>query len=624
MPNGYFGKILWIDLSEETFREDVLPEDTYKQYLGGYGLASKLIYENMPTEVDPLGPDAILGFFPGLLTGTITPLTGRFMVAGKSPLTGTWGDSNCGGRFGAEIKKCGYDGILIKGTSKDPKYVAIIDNDIQILGANNIWGLDTNETDDELIKRHGKVKNAIIGPAGEKLSLMAGIIHEKYRAAGRAGFGAVMGSKKLKALTIKGKTQVSVADNDELIQLTKEFNKNVKDAKSGAMYLYNTLGLACLNTSAGVSGDTPIKNWKGTPEDFPMEKLSKISGQNVNKYKIRDYGCFSCSVQCGAIMKVPEANLEETHIPEYETCAAFGPLVLNDDLVSLFVLNDLCNRAGLDTISVGGTVAFAMECYENDIINQDDTDGLDLTWGNSEAIIELVKNIIERKGFGDTLADGPKFAAERIGKNSEKYAIHSKGQVLPMHDVKFFNSLGRTYSFDPTPGRHTASSLDHFVSGMMRRNKYVKDFKLPKGYKRPGEERFESMKICDNLHQCINSLGLCYFTYWFQTYPLLELINAVVGWDLSIEDLLHIGHRIQSLRQAFTLREGVILVNNDLPGRVVGDPPFESGPNRGKTVNYKSDFRGYCEKMGWNPDNGYPTKETLRDLNLEFVIQHLY
>jgi aldehyde:ferredoxin oxidoreductase len=623
MPNAYFGKVLWINLSDETFYEQELPDEIYQQYLGGYGLGTKLIYENMPVNTDPLGSDAIIGFFPGLLTGSIAPLTGRFMIAGKSPLTGTWGDSNCGGLFGAEIKKCGYDGILIKGAADTPKYITIIDNEVKILDADELWGLDTNETEDKLLEKHGKVKIAAIGPSGEKLSLMSCIMHEKYRAAGRSGFGAVLGSKKLKALVIKGDQKLSIADNDSLIQITKEFNTNVKNDQSGAMYLYNTQGLATLNVSAGISGDTPIKNWGGTPEDFPMEKLNKISGPEVNKYKIRDYGCFSCPVQCGAIMKVPEAGLEETHIPEYETCAAFGPLLLNDDLISLFTLNDLCNRAGLDTISVGGTVAFAIECYENGILTKDDTEGLELTWGNTVAIVEIVKKIIDREGFGEILADGPKVASEKIGKGSEKYAMHSMGQVLPMHDVKFFNTLARTYAFDPTPGRHTASSLDHFITGKMNRNKYVLEFILPRGFKKPGDARFEGMKMCAALHQCINSLGMCSFTYWFQTYPLLQLVKAVVGWELTIDELLKIGLRIQTLRQAFTVREGVILANNELPGRVVGDPPFESGPNRGKTVDYKADFKGFCEKMGWNPD-GVPLKETLNELNLDFVINDLY
>jgi aldehyde:ferredoxin oxidoreductase len=324
-------------------------------------------------------------------------------------------------------------------------------------------------------------------------------------------------------------------------------------------------------------------------------------------------------------MKVPEANLEETHIPEYETFGAFSHMLLNDDLISLFKLNDICNRAGLDTISVGGMVAFAIECFENGIINKNDTDGLDLRWGNSDAIIKLVQKIIAREGFGDVLADGPIIASQKIGKGSgEMYAIHSLGQPLPMHDPKFFNSMVVTYAHEYTPGRHTASSIDHFMTGLMGRNNYVKEFILPKKYRKPGDDRYEGMKMCAGLHQVINSLGMCQFTYWFQTYPLLECIKAVTGWNLSIEDVIKIGLRIHNLKQTFTLREGVELAKNKLHGRVTGEPPFQEGPNKGKTVDYKADFLGYCRKMGWNPENAYPLKETLKDLDLEFAIKDLY
>ncbi|KKN81326.1 hypothetical protein LCGC14_0320730 [marine sediment metagenome] len=624
MPNGFFGKILWIDLSNETSKEETLSDEIYHQYLGGYGLATKLIYENMQKGADALGEDAVFGFFPGLLTGTVAPLSGRCMVAGKSPLTNTWGDSNVGGYIGAEIKKCGYDAILFKGIAKEPKYVSIIDGEIQILDATELWGLDTFETEDKIVEKHGKVRIACIGRAGEKLSLISSIVSDKYRVAGRSGFGAVMGSKKLKVLVLKGTNEIPVANKGELLNIVKDFNTGVSHDKTGYMYLFKTLGLSYLNVLCGSYGDSPIKNWGGNWEkDFPMEMLNKISAEEVNKYKQRDYGCFSCPVQCGAIMKVPEAGLEETHIPEYETFAAFGHMLLNDDLISLYQLNDICNRAGIDTISTGGTVAFAIECYENNLITKDDTGGIELTWGNSDTIIQLVKKIIVQDGIGKILADGPKLAAERIGKGSEIFAIHSLGQALPMHNSKIGGSFGSTYAFDPTPGRHTACSLDHHLGGLMSENLFIKEFILPKQVQQLGDDRYEAMKMTTGLHQCLNSLGLCFFIYWFQTYPLLELIKAVVGWDLSIDDVLKIGLRIQNLRQAFTLREGVTIAANELPARAVGIPN-EDGPNEVGVTDYKKEYKGYCEKMGWNPVNGYPLKETLINLDLEFTLKDLY
>jgi len=625
MLNEYFGKILWIDLSKGSFKEETLPEEIYRQYLGGYGLAAKLIYDNMPAKADPLGVDAILGFFPGLLTGTVAPLSGRYMIAGKSPLTGTWGDANSGGFFGPEIKKCGYDGILIKGIAATPKYIAIINDEIKILDASEVWGFDAVETEDKLKEKHGKVQVACIGQSSEKLSLISGIVNDKGRIAARSGFGAVMGSKKLKAIVLKGNKKIQLSNKDSLLSHTKDYNNKIAAASGGMVSIFKTYGTTAGNVFSGSSGDTPIKNWAGnSKEDFPTERLNKISAGEIDKFKEKDFGCFSCPVRCGAIMKVPELDIEETHRPEYETCAAFGPLLLNDDLMSIFTLNELCNRAGLDTISAGGTVAFAIECFENGLLSRDDTDGLELTWGNSQEIIKLVNMIINREGIGDILADGCKRASEKIGKGSEKYAITSLGQELGMHDSKFMSSLGLSFAFDPTPGRHTTSSIDMVAMGPLGRNDLIEGFILPKNFRKMGDERFEAHMLVNSLSQFSNSLGLCMFSSMFSKYPLIDLIKAATGWDISIEELIKIGLRIQTLRQAFTIREGVILAENELPGRAIGDPPFESGPHKGKTIDYKSDYLGLCEKFGWNPKNGYPLKDTLINLNLDFVVKDFY
>ena len=542
MVNEYFGKILWVDLSSESHKEEVLPEDIYRQYLGGYGLAAKLIYENMPAKADPLGSEAILGVFPGLLTGTVAPLSGRYMIAGKSPLTGTWGDANSGGFFGPEIKKCGYDGILIKGIATTPKYITIIDDEVKILDASEIWGLDAVETEDKLKEKHSKAQVACIGQSSEKLSLISGIVNDKGRIAARSGFGAVMGSKKLKAIVLKGNKKISLSDGDTLRSHTKDYNNLIAAASAGLTSLFKAYGTTVGNVFSGSSGDTPIKNWAGNSiEDFPTDRLNKISFGEIDKYKQKSFGCFSCPVRCGAIMKIPELNIEETHRPEYETCASFGPLLLNDDLMSIFTLNEMCNRAGLDTISAGGTVAFAIECFENGLINKDDTDGLELTWGNSEDIIKLVKMMINREGIGDLLADGCKRASEKIGKGSEKYAITSMGQELGMHDSKHMSSLGLSFAFDPTPGRHTTSSIDMIAMGPIARNELIEGFIIPKNIKEMGDERSEAHMLINSLSQFSNSLGLCMFSAMFIKYPLIELVKAATGWDITVEELIKIG-----------------------------------------------------------------------------------
>lgn len=625
MENGFFGKILVVNLTDESFNEIELSKEYYRQYYGGYGLACRLLYEKMPPKTSALSPEAIFGFFPGLFTSLTVPFTGRYMVAGKSPLTGTWGDANSGGTFGPEIRKCGYDGILIEGVADNPKYISIIDGVKEILDATDLWGSDCMETEDKLKKRHNAAKIACIGQSGENLSLISGIVNDMGRIAGRSGFGAVMGSKKLKALVLKGSKKLQIADNNKLKMLVTDYNKGVS-IESSSIQNWRTFGTTAGNVFSGKIGDSPVKNWGGnTDDDFPVERFQKLSGEEIIKYKKKDYGCFSCPLQCGAIMKVEELGIDEMHLPEYETCATFGSTLLNDDLMSIFKLNDLCNRAGIDTISAGITIGYALECYENGIIDKEDSGGIELTWGNAEAIIELLIKMISRDGIGDILADGVKIASEKIGKGSEKYAMHSMGQELPMHDPKVISSLGSTYAFDPTPGRHTAASVEYYARGPIKEGKLFEGFTLPMKFEELGNDRYEAMKKITGLYQTSSSLGLCWFSWMIrQPYPLVKFIKAVTDWDISMDELIESGLRIQTLRQAFTLREGIKVMDNKMPGRSIGDPPFESGPSKGRTVDYIKEYKGYCDKMGWNPENGIPLKDTLISLNLDFVIKDFY
>jgi aldehyde:ferredoxin oxidoreductase len=576
------------------------------------------------------------------------------MIGGKSPLTGTWGDSNSGGTFGPEIKKTGYDAILFKGAAKKPKYVLIQEEKIEILDASDIWGLDIIETELKLKEKHGKfTKTATIGQAGEKLSKISGIGNDKGRIAARAGLGAIMGSKKLKSLVLKGNKKISINNREHFLKLVKEYNesgtheepnriirsilKNVpKFARMIRRFrigfagppkmireIYKSFGTCVGNTISAETNDSPIKNWKGIGMyDFPFKKSQELSAIKIQKYKIREFGCFSCPVQCGGILKIPEINLEETHLPEYETCCSFGALLLNNDLLSIFEINELCNRAAIDTISTGATIAFAMECFENGIFTQEDTDGLNLTWGNSEAILELVKKIIDREGIGDILADGCKIAAEKIGKGSANYAITSLGSEIAMHNPRVFPSLAFTYNYDPTPGRHTAASIDFIDIGPI--NRFQKGFKLPKGWKRHEKQKQIGQMLITSFHQVLNSAGLCMFSTLFGSYPFIDLINYFTGWNVNVDELINIGQRIQTLRQAFTIREGIDIASNKLPDRVTGLHPDNRGPTKGISIDYEDFYKGYCNEMGWNPENGYPLKETLKKLNLEFVIKDLY
>jgi aldehyde:ferredoxin oxidoreductase len=645
MGTGFFRKIIWINLTEQNFKEQSLPEEVYRQYLGGYGLAVKLIYDTMAAKGDPLSAESIFGFFPGLLTGTAAPYSGRYMVAGKSPLTGTWGDANSGGNFGPEIKKCGYDAILIKGMASNPVYISITNGNNEILDASDLWGLDFIKTEQILKEKHGKLtKVAGIGQAGENLSKISGIANDKGRIAARSGLGAVMGSKNLKALVLKGNQRLTIYDKASFMNIVKNYNSmGVKREPGGLIksilnkspnfakllrrfrikfsgpagmirYIYRKFGSSTGNTLAAEIGDSPIKNWSGIGMyDFPFSKSKDISAIIIHDYKVRDFGCFACPIQCGAILKVPELDFEETLVPEYETCSAFGSLLLN---------NDLCNRAAIDTISTGATVAFAIECFENGILSLEDTDGLELTWGNSKSLVELVKKIIKREGIGDLLADGCKIAAEKIGKGSMKFAMTSFGSEVAMHNPRIFPSLAFTYAYDPTPGRHTAASIDYINIGPI--DKFHKGFELPKGWKKDEKKKQKGQKLTTCFHQTLCSAGLCTYSTLFGPYPFIDLINTLTSWDLNMDDVIEIGWRIQTLRQVFNIREGFEIINNELPGRITGHPPDERGPTKGISVDYKDFYKGYCSEMGWNPENGYPLKETLKDLDLEFVIKDLY
>ncbi len=647
MPFGYFGKVLVADLSSGNLKEQTIPDQTYKEFLGGYGLGAKIIYDWTKKGYDPLGPEAILGIMPGLITGTVAPFSGRYMVCGKSPLTGGWGDANSGGFFGPAIKRAGLDGIFFKGVSQTPNYLLISDNELALKNAGDLWGLDAVETDLKLQKEYGhSIKVAAIGQAGEKLSRISGIVNDKGRIAARSGLGAVLGSKKLKAIAISKKGNVEVKDKELLLEATKKYNNYlnkkpnfivkmvtkstpklakllrwVKMPLSGptrmVLDIYKTYGTTIANALSAELGDSPVKNWSGIGYvDFPQEHAQKIGGQAMLKYKKRSYGCATCPVQCGAILSLPEIGpqLEETHRPEYETSCMLGTLSLNDDLMTLLKVNEMCNRAGIDSIGTGSSVAFAIECFEKGILTLKDTDGLELRWGDGNVVLKLVEKIIKREGIGDILADGVKLAAERVGKGSEQFAMHAGGQDLPAHDPKYTRSLALSYTTDPTPGRHTAASIDFADIGPV--GEFLPGMSLPKGHKKDPQKKAEAQRIIVGVYEVLSSLGFCMFSTLFGPFPMLEILEATTGWKMSTDEVITTGLRIQMLRLAFSLREGVNPYNVTLPGRAWGEVPAEKGPVKGVTVDYKQMKQIYYQLMNWDTTTGIPSQASLEAVGL--------
>jgi aldehyde:ferredoxin oxidoreductase len=658
---GYTGKILFVNLSSGEIEEERPDRKTYRGFIGGYGLGAKIIYERQRAGADPLGPESMLGFATGPLTGVV-PFAGRYMVVGKSPLTGTWGDANSGGYFGPQLKAAGYDAVFFTGASERPVYLWVKDGRAELRDAGHLWGLDTTETEETIrdeLDDH-KIRVACIGPAGEKRSLIAAIINDKGRAAARSGLGAVMGAKGLKAVAVRGRQRVPVADREALKAAVRDMTAPLRQEPSRfsqlqmrlmapllpwlipwmvkrgiplkvepamEMRLFRQQGTCAQTALSAESGDSPVKNWGGVgSRDFPMATRSRwISDQAVVQYQTKGYACAGCPLGCGGIVRLEDGHytVSEGHKPEYETLCAFGTLCLNDDVASIIKANDMCNRHGLDTISAGATIAFAIECYENGLLSLEDTGGIALRWGNAEAIIEMLDKLARREGFGDVLADGVKVAAERIGRGAERYAVHVGGQELPMHDPKYAPSYGTAYVADPTPGRHTAGGYG-VAEQMGLADVSLDGLRMPTAEKYQYQGKGEVQAVWSNLIQVLNCAGLCMFSAMYSTMPLAELLGSVTGWEWSIEGLLQAGERIQTLRQAFNVREGFVPADFRLPDRARGEPPFPVGPTAGVTVDVDTMVREYYAAMSWDAVSGRPASERLVALDLVQVAEDLY
>jgi aldehyde:ferredoxin oxidoreductase len=649
MPYGAMGKVLFVDLSRRTFREEPLPQTLIESHLTGIGLSIRLLYDRIPAGADPLGPENILGFVSGLLTATGSLFTGRWMVVGKSPLTLGWGDANCGGDFSPAIKRCGYDGIFFTGVSEKPVYFFMDKGRPELRDAAHVWGKDTVATERILQAESGSAGAhvACIGPAGEKLSLISGIANDGGRMAARSGLGAVMGSKRLKAVVLWGRRRVQARRPAEMKQLSRACNAAVRDqsemitgimsarigtlmrilptqvAMDGKLYIamLDKWGTASMNQISIEMGDSPIKNWKGSNEDFGPQRSDAINPDIFTDCVFVKYHCYSCPLGCGGLC-TPKGFSAETHKPEYETVMALGGLLLNADADSIFYLNDLCNRAGLDTISVGGTVAFAMECYEKGLITRDDTGGIDLSWGNADGIVALVEKMIRREGIGDLLADGAKAAAAVIGPKSAAYAIQAGGQELGMHDGRYDPGFALHYCVEPTPGRHTlGSQLYYEMFRLWTKVEGLPDAGLiyTKGSKyRVDTEKAVSAAACSKYMNVINGAGACLFGAFLgaDRFPIFEWLNAATGWRTTPRRYLDIGARIQTLKQLFNVKHGIDPRDFKMSDRALGRPPLESGANKGRTVRIEPMMRDYWQQFGWDPETGRPKDETLKRLGI--------
>ena len=605
MARGYMGKILFVNLSTGELKDEVLDEKLCYDFIGGYGLGARIIYSRQKPGVDPLGPDNTVGFMTSPLTGTPAVASSRYTVVGKSPLTGGWGDANSGGYFGPYLKFAGYDGVFVTGVSEKPVYLFINDGKAEIRDATHLWGKDTFETESLLSAEHGKQTSAAcIGPSGEKLSLIACVITRRGSAAARSGLGTIMGSKKLKAVAVTGHQEVPIADKEAANRLRREYILELKRIKllgEPFFNLYHKYGTSAWTINMIKIGSTPIKNWGGVAVVDFLEQ-SGLRGEAAAANQERNEGCWHCPVACKGILKEGKGEYRYqagARRPEYETQAAFGAMCLNNNAESIAMANDICNRYGLDTISTGTTIAFAIECYENGLINKADTDGIELTWGNHRGIIAMAEKIARREGFGAILADGVKMAAERIGRGTERYAVHIAGQELGMHDPKInIPKMGdklsaARYQMDATPGRHTQG---FGPSGFEGHLKNAAGFCVQGGYS----------LIADS------------------SKYITRFMTAVTGWDRSMDELLKAGERIANMRHAFNLREGINPLNWAVHPRIIGNPPHQAGPHAHVTVDIKAQIYWNLGALDWDRVTTKPSKKKLQELGLTDVAQDLW
>ncbi len=655
MVFGVFNKVLKIDLSNESTEVIKISDDIYQQYLGGIGLGVHLLYQLQQEGADPLGPQNHLGFFPGLLSGTSSSFSGRYMVVTRSPLTLGWGDSNSGGFFGPEIKYAGWDGIIFVGAAKNPIFVSIKDDNVEFHNAKDLWGLDAPTTEKRIKEKlkDRRTQVATIGVAGEKKSLISGIVTDRGRIAARSGVGAVMGSKNLKAVAVRGTQRPKIYDRKKLAKIKEKYLKKSTIVKKKmpsrvsalqkltkkllplyrvmklrlkpplgleTMYIvhsYKKWGTTFYTPIAIYMGDAPTMNWKGIGYiDFPLQRGEKIDGDHLLQYQIKDYACRACPVACGGEVENhnpsdPDYYVEHDHRPEYETMSMFGSNIMNDNIEAILKINEICNKQGLDTISTGATVAFAIECFEEGLLTLEDTNGLHLKWGNHKAAYELVKMIVNREGLGNILADGVKRAAEQIGGKAHEFAMHVGGQEVPAHDPKFDDTLGLAYELEASPGRHTKG------------NRYVGEFTgihkfIPK-YIKKESKKYHFYRAHHYYSHVVDSSGLCEFGTIMGVLPIREWINATTGWSLSFDDLFIIGERIFTLRYMFTLREGINpLRDYKLPPRIRGDPPYthKKGPLKGKRLPLDQMKREFLRECQWDPQTGLPTETVVQRLGL--------
>ncbi len=622
---GYAGQILYIDLSSGRIEKKPLDMNFARKYIGGLGFGTQIYLDLIKDnpEFDALSENNPFVLMTGPLTGLKMDGVARWAVGTKSPLTGFWGDANVGGYFGARLKFAGYDGIVITGKAEKPSYIFINDDVVEIRDAQKYWGKDIYETTDELsadLKSESAKPGQVvcIGPAGEQLITFASIINNKRHAAGRTGMGAVWGSKNLKAIYASGSGNIEISDPDKL-KVLKEELKTVYEESIFIDAIHASGTPAHLDVGI-ISGDIPIKNWQMTE----WEDIDDIGpGSIEDKIFAGHKTCYGCSVACKKDAEVKDGpyKMDKGPSPEYETVGTFGTMCLNKNIESIAKANDICNRYGIDTITCGATIAFAIDCFENGLINETDTEGIKLTWGNSEAIVEMCEKIAKKEGFGALLAEGSAKAALKIGKNASDFLTTVKGLEAPMHDPRNAHGYGLAYGISPRGACHEAS-LDFPVEGG---SMYIPEIEeLAVDIEEMSSDGKAILNVaCQDYGMFFSS---CAIFCNLGATPLnatqaLSMVNYVTGFDYTLEEIINIGKRVWYLKRGLTNFFGARAKDDMLPKRLMTE--MKDGPTEGSVPDMEKMLSEFYELRGFNKD-GVPKKEVLEGIGLTTLAGLIY
>jgi aldehyde:ferredoxin oxidoreductase len=629
---GYAGYYLDIDLTKSKIHKKELEKDWARLYLGGTGVAARILWDRTGPNTNPLGPDNVLVAGTGPLTGALFSPSGRMMFAAKGPLTGIWAESHVGGFLGPEIKYSGFDFIVFNGRSKKPVYLSLRDGTAELLDASHLWGKETNLTT-QMIREDLKdptLKTGVIGPAGENGVLYGSIIVDFYRAAGRTGLGTVLGSKNVKGIAASGAQGLEVHDMDKYLEANEIEMERLRDPiwtdSLSSLRKYGTTDLVAIINEIG---RLPTKNhWTGFYED-----ADDIGPETIaDKYRIAQEACHGCAVGCKYIIRVNEGKYKTEPIggPEYETIMAFGSNCLNNDIESVFYLGKRCDLLGMDTISCGKSIGFAMELFERGIITAKDTDGLDLSWGNAEAQAALVEKIAKREGFGKILAQGVRKAAEIIGDDAWKYAVHVKGLEASGQDPRAHQSIGLTYATNVRGADHlrSLSSLEELGYPDIVIQRFGKDKADAILDIMSPEHKGQLVWDMEDLYAIVDSAVICkYGTMWPPVYYFDTFVNVIpplTGME-EWSDPKYVrmtGERISHLRRAYNHRLGVTRKEETLPPRLLKEP-MPTGPAKGGLPDLDYMLDDYYKFRGCDPETGLPKEVKLKELGLDFVVKEL-